>query len=321
MKKLYLPFLFLVLSYPVFSQVGIGTSSPNASSVLDLTSTGKGFLAPRMTSTQRLAIVTPATGLMVYQTDAPAGFYYYNGTVWVAYGANTVVTNASLTGTGAAGTPLGINLGNSNTWTVNQTFSGGFLITANSRIALTNSDNNGRDVRWQEPSGTGSQYVGLYAPSVTNNGNYALPAIVGTAGQVLTLGTSNNIDSGKMQWTTVGGIVQFHGTVTGVVTYPASTGTVMIFNNAITNVGAQMNTGTGNFTATAGGLYNISASASLSGTGVQFLLIRVNGTDVFVGPSGAGSATFPSPYTSFSAAGVVTQYPLIAGDVVQIVIV
>src|SRR6187402_2149566 len=121
MKKLYLSFVFLALSYHVFSQVGIGTTSPDASSMLDLTSIAKGFLAPRMSSAQRTAIETPATGLLVYQTDLTAGFYYYNGTAWVAYGANTVVTNTTLAGNGSAATPLRINLANSNTWTANQT--------------------------------------------------------------------------------------------------------------------------------------------------------------------------------------------------------
>jgi hypothetical protein len=62
---------------------GFGTITPNVSSILDLTSTTKGFLAPRMTLAQKNAIVTPATGLLIYQTDAPAGFYYFNGAVWV----------------------------------------------------------------------------------------------------------------------------------------------------------------------------------------------------------------------------------------------
>ena len=47
--------------------VGIGTTSPAATSILDLTSTTKGFLAPRMTTTQRDAIVSPATGLFHLQ--------------------------------------------------------------------------------------------------------------------------------------------------------------------------------------------------------------------------------------------------------------
>lgn len=52
----------------------------DTSALLDLTSTAKGILVPRMTSTQRAAIYQPATGLMVFQTDAPAGFYYNSGT-------------------------------------------------------------------------------------------------------------------------------------------------------------------------------------------------------------------------------------------------
>jgi hypothetical protein len=321
MKKLILAFMLLALSRMAFAQVGVGTTSPDASSILDVSSNSKGFLAPRLTAAQRTGILSPATGLLVYQTDGTTGFYYFNGAVWVAYGANTVSTGASLTGNGAPGTPLAINLGNSNTWTANQTFGGSFLITANSRIAMTNSDNVARDIRFQEPSGSGSQYVGLSAPPLTNNGIYILPAVVGSVGQALTLATSDNISNGTMQWSTVGAVVQFNGTVTNSVTYTASTATTMIFNSATTNVGSQMNTSTGSFTATAGGVYNISASASLSGSGVRFLVIRVNSTDVFMGTSCAGSTTFPVSYGSSSTASVSTLYPLSAGDVVEIVVV
>jgi hypothetical protein len=48
--------------------VGIGTTSPAASSLLDVTSTTQGFLPPRMTTTQKNAIVSPAAGLIVYDT-------------------------------------------------------------------------------------------------------------------------------------------------------------------------------------------------------------------------------------------------------------
>jgi len=63
--------------------VGIGTATPDASAVLDVTSTTKGFLFPRMTEAQRLAIGTPATGLMVYQTNAREGVYIYKSFGWV----------------------------------------------------------------------------------------------------------------------------------------------------------------------------------------------------------------------------------------------
>lgn len=65
------------------AQVGINTTTPDPSSMLDVTSTDKGFLVPRMTDAQRIAIPTPATGLLVYQTNATQGFYYFNGTIWV----------------------------------------------------------------------------------------------------------------------------------------------------------------------------------------------------------------------------------------------
>lgn len=65
------------------AQIGIGTISPNISAQLDVTSTTKGFLPPRMTGAQRSAISSPATGLMVYQTDGTSGLYYYNGSAWI----------------------------------------------------------------------------------------------------------------------------------------------------------------------------------------------------------------------------------------------
>ena len=64
--------------------IGIGTVAPNASAALEVNSTTKGFLLPSMTQAQRNAIATPATGLLIYQTDQTAGFYYYNGSAWTA---------------------------------------------------------------------------------------------------------------------------------------------------------------------------------------------------------------------------------------------
>jgi hypothetical protein len=61
--------------------VAIGTSTPAASAQLDVSSTTKGFLPPRMDSTQRNAIVSPATGLTIYNTTLKS-VQVYNGTVW-----------------------------------------------------------------------------------------------------------------------------------------------------------------------------------------------------------------------------------------------
>jgi hypothetical protein len=86
MKNIFFVFI-LLLSTISFSQVGIGTASPSASSLLDITATDAGLLIPRMLQSERDAIQDPATGLMVYQTNNTSGFYYYDGSGWIATGS------------------------------------------------------------------------------------------------------------------------------------------------------------------------------------------------------------------------------------------
>jgi hypothetical protein len=78
MRYLY---LFLFSFCFGYSQIGINNPVPNASAELDVASTTKGVLIPRLTQAERLAIVSPAQGLLVYQTDTVGGnlfgFYYY----------------------------------------------------------------------------------------------------------------------------------------------------------------------------------------------------------------------------------------------------
>src|SRR5439155_16631123 len=57
-------------TFPSTGAAGIGTTTPDASSLLDVTSTTKGVLVPRMTKTERDAIASPATGLLIYQTNS-----------------------------------------------------------------------------------------------------------------------------------------------------------------------------------------------------------------------------------------------------------
>ncbi len=82
MKHFFTFLAAVLLTASTYAQVGIGTTTPDASSALDITSTTKGLLIPRMTNVQRDAISSPATGLMIYQTDGTVGFYYYNGSSW-----------------------------------------------------------------------------------------------------------------------------------------------------------------------------------------------------------------------------------------------
>ncbi|MGZ3821127.1 MAG: hypothetical protein ACXVB6_11075, partial [Mucilaginibacter sp.] len=106
MKNLFALLVFLSFCSQVFSQTVIVTddaayTTGNSSSVLDVKSVLKGLLVPRMTQVQRIAIATPADGLLVYQIDATKGFYYYNGTTtaWVLLTASAG-TNWSLAGNG-----------------------------------------------------------------------------------------------------------------------------------------------------------------------------------------------------------------------------
>lgn len=87
--RLYL-IVMLSLFFCLFSSVclsqSVGINNDGApadsSAILDISSTTKGLLLPRMTALQRNNIATPAAGLLVYQTDGNAGFYYYSGSSW-----------------------------------------------------------------------------------------------------------------------------------------------------------------------------------------------------------------------------------------------
>jgi hypothetical protein len=83
-SKYVLVILILSISANTFAQIGIGTKNPAASAALEVTSStnNKGILIPRITATQKDAIASPAQGLLVYQTTAPIGFYYYTGNSW-----------------------------------------------------------------------------------------------------------------------------------------------------------------------------------------------------------------------------------------------
>lgn len=80
-RSLFLAFFIIISLNLAFAQ-GIAVNGdgadPDASAILDVKSTAKGFLAPRMTQAQRDAIAAPATGLIIYQTDGVTGFYFYN---------------------------------------------------------------------------------------------------------------------------------------------------------------------------------------------------------------------------------------------------
>ncbi len=121
LKAFVFCFLLSLFSVNAFAQVGIGTTDPNASSVLDVFSTNKGVLFPNvnlLSETDAVTIASPAPGLMVYNTNTArpcgAGLYFNNGTaanpVWSCFTKTTMRYHAYNT---AARTGVNLNNGES----------------------------------------------------------------------------------------------------------------------------------------------------------------------------------------------------------------
>lgn len=103
MKRIFL--LLCLITYSVQGQVGIGTDTPNTSARLDVSATDKGFLPPRISltsATDNSTILTPATGLLIYNTatagtipnNVSPGYYYWNGNSWVKISGGTILDNS-----------------------------------------------------------------------------------------------------------------------------------------------------------------------------------------------------------------------------------
>lgn len=148
-KKVSLIILVAFFSIKTNAQTGIGTTTPDVSAKLEVASTTKGFLVPRMTAAQKNAIPIPANGLLVYQTDAPAGFYVNTGTAaapswlrvntdWtksgndISYTAGNISTTGNLTGGASTSSKL------SGFGTVVTSKSAGFTLAAEDNGSVIN---------------------------------------------------------------------------------------------------------------------------------------------------------------------------------------
>ena len=205
MKKIFLLLAALVAIYSLHAQsVGINNPTPHASAALDVTSTTQGVLVPRMTSTQRGMIASPAIGLLVYQTDAPAGFYFYNGG-WTLLGAQGPQGPAGPTGaTGATGDPGPQGPAGQ-----------GVPIGGTAGQVLSKIDGTNYNTQWVTPGGadnlgnhTATTNLAMGGNSITgaNNitatgtatlGGNAYPTTAGTNGQVLTTNGAGTLSWGS----------------------------------------------------------------------------------------------------------------------------
>lgn len=192
MKKIA-GFILFFISNISYGQVGIGTNSPNSSAKLEISSSNSGLLIPRMSEANKLAISSPATGLMIFQTDGTAGFYYYSGSGWKLVGSDNFITNGTdpqpasfnITGTGVIGQDLvinGINFGKGGSSVTSNTISGyrsliyntiGFANTAGGFYALANnttgSYNSAFGAQSMYSNTTGAKNVGIGFDALISN--------------------------------------------------------------------------------------------------------------------------------------------------------
>jgi hypothetical protein len=197
----------LLFTSEAFAQgVGIGATdfAPGSDALLELRSTNKGFLTPRMTEAQKNAIASPTAGLMIYQTNNTTGFYYYSGSVWLPFVAadnlgnhlatqdivmagNKIVNVAGGTGikvTDAGNVGIGIGAG----------VPAAKLDVIAGDIQLSSSGGTSYGVKFQSSS---ALYTSTIKAGVqTGNLSYTLPIVAPSAGQVL-----SSDAAGVMSWT------------------------------------------------------------------------------------------------------------------------
>jgi hypothetical protein len=176
--KTILILLAIVATCTLSAQVAITDDGGEAhsSAMLEVKSTDKGFLPPRMTEAQRDAIANPAAGLIIYQTDVNPGLYQYFGTTWApvsetADGSETAVTagaNVTVTGIGTAANPYVVNAGGATTYSVGDFAHGGivfFVEPCGTKGLVCAKEDQSDGVRWFAGSNGNTQAKGdgIYA--------------------------------------------------------------------------------------------------------------------------------------------------------------
>ena len=151
MKKVILVLAFFLVFLNGNAQTGIGTTTPSPSAKLEVASSNQGFLPPRiaLTATNAASPVTsPATGLLVYNTattgtppnNVAPGYYFWNGSAWVA--VLSTITTSSISGNGTTTTLTNfgaeVNTQSGTTYTLTATDNGKIIsCTSNSAVTIT----------------------------------------------------------------------------------------------------------------------------------------------------------------------------------------
>ena len=302
-KRILLVIACIFFTANIFAQVGISSTSitPDATSILELRSTTLGFLAPRMTTTQRDAITSPATGLLIYNTTTNQ-LNYYSGSSW------QVVTGGSqsqLNGIGfvkASGTTISYD---------NSTY------LTSALTSFSKTDNYGITSSVTNPTTTPNHTIGVDTTLISSRlwrqkGIDSLSAIIATKG----IGTVTSVTSAtgdatiatttstpvitivsapKLQTArTINGVL-FDGSANITIPNANLTGDVTSVGNATTLATVNANVGTFNsVTVNAKGLVTAASNTTTELTG------KTN-TDV--------NSTYPDNATYWSNVTIINGFP------------
>ncbi|MEN4761402.1 hypothetical protein ABEG63_13775 [Chryseobacterium sp. C39-AII1] len=259
--------------------VGIGTAAPATNALLELSSTTKGFLPPRMTTAQRLAINPKPEGLVVYDLDLHC-LHFWNATEWIGNctnngggtnpGTGTIsnCTTGALSGTYQVGTPM--NSSNTVVLTIDVSQVGTVTVNSNTVNGVTFSGS-------QNFTTTGTHQITLTASGT--------PAAAGNHAFTFSLGS--NTCSRTITFASSGGTGTITNCTTGALNGTYTEGTAMNSSNTIQlTVNATQTGAWSASSATVNGV-TFSGSGTFTSTGSQTITLTANGT-----PSAAGSFGF-----------------------------
>lgn len=312
--------IFMQVGFAQKENVGIGTTKPDQSAILDLSSTNKGLLMPRVTLQQRSSIQNPANGLIVYQTDMISGFYYFDGKDWKSVGketsqnsvadafnwgltGNTGVTAANFIGSDSqpirfkvGGVQVGLLSGDT------YTFFG-----YESGNLNTGSHNTAVGFRSLKNNVSGTRNVAIGSQSLQNNTSNDNTAIGFNTLQANTIGTNN----------VAMGLSALLSNTSGSFNLGLAAGTFQSNTTGSNNIGLGYAAGLSNTTGSdnvAIGAYSLSSGAAISGNlaiGAEAGRNATGSNSIFIGKLAGFSETSSD---KLYIANSNTATPLVYGD-------
>ena len=196
MKNIFTLLAAVLFTATTYAQIGINNENPDASAALDITSTTKGFLPPRMTAAQRNSISNPSAGLMLWCSDCGANgeLNVFNGSAFTAIdgsAAAAVVFSSTQIGSDIDGEAAGDYLGRSVSLS-----SDGTIVA----IGASGNDGNGIDsghVRvYQNISGTWTQ-LGGDIDGEADGDQSGISVSLSSDGTIVAIGADRNDGNGS----------------------------------------------------------------------------------------------------------------------------